>query len=211
MSASHSDNPLVSSIDIDALPEEEQSETLSSTEELLGKISALTGGSPLDLSALTSGNDIGDASSPHSQQSNDDVDNSQDVVDDFSSTGSFDLRALSTSPHTILSAFGSPLSALNGLSGGNQLSFQQSQLQRSPAASSGNKRYRTHLTPLQVFVMKSLFVDYKTPSMTECDVLGREIGLHKRVVQVWYQNSRAKQRKCGPGSIGESLKILNKS
>lgn len=141
---SHSDNPLVSSIDIDALPEEEQSETLSSTEDLLGKISALTGGSPLDLSALTGDNNADQGSndrailSPQSQQSNDDGDNGQDIIDDFSSTGSFDLRALSTSPHTILSAFGSPLSALNGLGGGSQLSFQQSQLQRSPAAGSGS-------------------------------------------------------------------------
>lgn len=44
-------------------------------------------------------------------------------------------------------------------------------------------------------VMKSVFGDYKTPSMTECEALGREIGLHKRVVQVWFQNARAKERK----------------
>uniref|UniRef100_A0A0K0CT22 Zinc finger, C2H2 type n=1 Tax=Angiostrongylus cantonensis TaxID=6313 RepID=A0A0K0CT22_ANGCA len=63
---------------------------------------------------------------------------------------------------------------------------------RSPTS---NKRYRTHLTPTQVHVMKSVFGDYKTPSMTECETLGREIGLHKRVVQVWFQNARAKERK----------------
>ncbi|CAJ0961273.1 unnamed protein product, partial [Mesorhabditis belari] len=63
---------------------------------------------------------------------------------------------------------------------------------RSPA---NNKRYRTHLTPIQVHVMKCIFTEYKTPSMAECDKLGREIGLHKRVVQVWFQNARAKERK----------------
>ncbi|CAJ0573291.1 unnamed protein product, partial [Mesorhabditis spiculigera] len=63
---------------------------------------------------------------------------------------------------------------------------------RSPA---NNKRYRTHLTPLQVHVMKCIFSEYKTPSMSECDTLGRDIGLHKRVVQVWFQNARAKERK----------------
>uniref|UniRef100_A0A0N4WXV6 Homeobox domain-containing protein n=1 Tax=Haemonchus placei TaxID=6290 RepID=A0A0N4WXV6_HAEPC len=68
---------------------------------------------------------------------------------------------------------------------------------RSPTS---NKRYRTHLTPTQVHVMKSVFGDYKTPSMTECEALGREIGLHKRVVQVWFQNARAKERKTRTAS-----------
>jgi hypothetical protein len=51
-SSAHPDNPLVSSIDINALPDEDEQSCLTSTEELLGKISALTGTSPLDLSAL---------------------------------------------------------------------------------------------------------------------------------------------------------------
>ncbi|KRX86292.1 Zinc finger homeobox protein 3, partial [Trichinella pseudospiralis] len=58
------------------------------------------------------------------------------------------------------------------------------------------KRFRTHLTPGQVKVMKYLFQDYKTPTMSECEMLGLEIGLHKRVVQVWFQNARAKERKA---------------
>uniref|UniRef100_A0AC34FK11 Homeobox domain-containing protein n=1 Tax=Panagrolaimus sp. ES5 TaxID=591445 RepID=A0AC34FK11_9BILA len=83
--------------------------------------------------------------------------------------------------------------------------------QRSPSATSmsnqhgANKRYRTHLTPLQVYVMKALFNDYKTPSMTECDILGKEIGLNKRVVQVWFQNARAKERKCRSVTGDEDL------
>jgi hypothetical protein len=47
----------------------------------------------------------------------------------------------------------------------------------------------------QVKVMKSLFADYKTPTMAECEMLGREIGLAKRVIQVWFQNARAKDKK----------------
>lgn len=61
--------------------------------------------------------------------------------------------------------------------------------------SSGGKRYRTQMTNLQVRVMKTLFTDYKTPTMAECEMLGREISLPKRVVQVWFQNARAKEKK----------------
>ena len=65
----------------------------------------------------------------------------------------------------------------------------------SNAINAAQKRYRTQMTSLQVKVMKLLFVDYKTPTMAECELLGREIGLPKRVVQVWFQNARAKEKK----------------
>lgn len=64
------------------------------------------------------------------------------------------------------------------------------------AARPPGKRYRTQMSSLQVKIMKSLFGDYKTPTMAECEALGREIGLPKRVVQVWFQNARAKEKKA---------------
>lgn len=49
---------------------------------------------------------------------------------------------------------------------------------------------------LQVKVMKSLFADFKTPTMAQCEMLGSELGLcNKRVVQVFFQNQRAKEKK----------------
>ncbi|ODN03317.1 Zinc finger homeobox protein 4 [Orchesella cincta] len=65
-----------------------------------------------------------------------------------------------------------------------------------PATQTGNKRYRTQLAALQVKVMKNLFADYKTPTMAECEMLGHELGLAKRVIQVWFQNARAKEKKA---------------
>lgn len=62
--------------------------------------------------------------------------------------------------------------------------------------SNANKRYRTQMTSLQVRIMKQIFLDYKTPTMAECEMLGRVIGLQKRVVQVWFQNARAKEKKA---------------
>lgn len=61
----------------------------------------------------------------------------------------------------------------------------------SNTGQSGGKRYRTQMSATQVKVMKSLFSDYKTPTMAECEMLGREIGLPKRVVQVSIDDPRA--------------------
>lgn len=65
----------------------------------------------------------------------------------------------------------------------------------SGSLTGGTKRFRTQMSSVQVKIMKSLFGDYKTPTMAECEMLGREIGLPKRVVQVWFQNARAKEKK----------------
>ena len=73
-----------------------------------------------------------------------------------------------------------------------------------------NKRYRTQMSQLQLKVLKHCFTDYRTPTMHECELLGQEIGLPKRVIQVWFQNARAKDKKSNTkvtkhfGMIGSS-------
>merc|ERR1711972_906881 len=74
--------------------------------------------------------------------------------------------------------------SFNSLSPGTQ----RSQLQTG-------KRFRTQMTQLQVRMMKAIFNDYMTPTMAECEMLGRDISLPKRVIQVWFQNARAKEKK----------------
>lgn len=64
------------------------------------------------------------------------------------------------------------------------------------AKDTGNKRFRTHMSNVQVKMMKNIFENYKTPTMPECLGLGNDIGLQKRVVQVWFQNARAKEKKA---------------
>ncbi|KAG8455424.1 hypothetical protein GDO86_001565 [Hymenochirus boettgeri] len=62
--------------------------------------------------------------------------------------------------------------------------------------STGARRYRTQMSSLQLRILKACYSEYRTPSMQECDSLGGEIGLQKRVVQVWFQNARAKEKKA---------------
>ncbi|KAL3859369.1 hypothetical protein ACJMK2_009592 [Sinanodonta woodiana] len=80
----------------------------------------------------------------------------------------------------------------------SNISSNPSSPQSNSYLAGGNnaKRYRTQMTSLQVKIMKNIFQDYKTPTMAECEMLGREIGLAKRVVQVWFQNARAKEKKA---------------
>ena len=43
--------------------------------------------------------------------------------------------------------------------------------------------------------MRAIYLDSKMPTVSECETLGAELGLPRRVVQVWFQNSRAKEKK----------------
>lgn len=52
------------------------------------------------------------------------------------------------------------------------------------------------MSSLQLKIMKASYEAYRTPTMQECEVLGEEIGLPKRVIQVWFQNARAKEKKA---------------
>ena len=79
-------------------------------------------------------------------------------------------------------------------SGNYQLS--NNHFDNSSLSSSGNKRFRTQMSNIQIKMMKSVFELYKTPTMNECASLGHEIGLQKRVIQVWFQNARAKEKKA---------------
>ena len=63
------------------------------------------------------------------------------------------------------------------------------------------KRFRTQMSSTQLRVMKSIFHDYKTPTMAECESLGAQIGLQKRVIQVWFQNARAKEKKAKAAAL----------
>ena len=67
------------------------------------------------------------------------------------------------------------------------------------------RRVRTQMTQYQVNVMRLIFAEYKTPTMNECELMGREINLKKRVVQVWFQNARAKEKKTHPLNIKSIL------
>ena len=116
-------------------------------------------------------------------------DNGFDTRSEDSESGSEEEASSPNSP-----APGSTTSSVTSPTATASSQNRSSQQQQQP--NSANKRFRTQMSTVQLKVMKSVFADYKTPSMAECEALGREVGLPKRVVQVWFQNARAKEKKA---------------
>ena len=68
-------------------------------------------------------------------------------------------------------------------------------------------RRRTRFQNYQLIAMRDLFELDKNPDSTSLKNLSEKIGLPKRVLQVWFQNARAKRRK-GQNIFSEPLEKL---
>lgn len=77
-------------------------------------------------------------------------------------------------------------------------SYDGSQSPRSGGAmtpNSRNKRMRTSFKHNQLRTMKSYFAINQNPDAKDLKQLAQKTGLSKRVLQVWFQNARAKYRR----------------
>ncbi|KAG7488727.1 hypothetical protein MATL_G00036540 [Megalops atlanticus] len=60
---------------------------------------------------------------------------------------------------------------------------------------SAPRRPRTHLTSLQLSILQSCYETCAHPNALECETVGTELGLPLKVVQIWFQNTRAKEKR----------------
>ncbi|KAM3870587.1 zinc finger homeobox protein 3-like [Diretmus argenteus] len=58
------------------------------------------------------------------------------------------------------------------------------------------QRQRTQMSHYQVLQLRDYYRSHRTPNRHECEALGQELALPHRVVQVWFQNARAKEKRA---------------
>ncbi|KAM4544382.1 uncharacterized protein zfhx2 isoform 2-T2 [Fundulus diaphanus] len=60
---------------------------------------------------------------------------------------------------------------------------------------SASRRPRTHLSCLQLSILQSCYETCAHPNAMECEAIGTELNLPLKVVQIWFQNTRAKEKR----------------
>ncbi|KAM9337565.1 uncharacterized protein zfhx2 [Symphorus nematophorus] len=60
---------------------------------------------------------------------------------------------------------------------------------------SSSRRPRTHLSCLQLSILQSCYETCAHPNALECEAIGTELNLPLKVVQIWFQNTRAKEKR----------------
>lgn len=174
----------------------------ANVENMIGHTIIGKGGTPLDLSKSTPKYERSESEISFSD-SNNEHDESNDYLVTNSKDGSssayfFENDKLSGELFASggggggngNSGVGGENSNINGNGGGDPDTNNDQFDPCSPASSTQSmqkKRYRTQMSNVQVQILRVLFRDFKTPSMIDCENIGREIGLPKRVVQVRHQ------------------------
>ncbi|KAM4733892.1 zinc finger homeobox protein 3-like isoform 2-T2 [Anableps anableps] len=82
------------------------------------------------------------------------------------------------------------------ISGDQGSDWSEAQSQQQQHHHHQQQRQRTQMSHFQVLQLKNFYSNHRTPNRIECETLGQELGLPPRVVQVWFQNARAKEKRA---------------
>ncbi|KAL4657122.1 zinc finger homeobox protein 3-like [Arapaima gigas] len=136
-------------------------------------------------------------------------------LNDWSAKGTFKINTLTREQLGLSSTSSSVSSATAASTPHNSSSTTKSSPQEGAYPHhSTPRRPRTHLTSLQVSIMQSCYETCPHPNALECETVGTELGLPLKVVQIWFQNTRAKEKrwrlqmqKQSPNATDSSKKV----
>ncbi|KAL4229586.1 Zinc finger E-box-binding homeobox 2 [Mactra antiquata] len=105
------------------------------------------------------------------------------------------------SPHSTVSEMSNVESTTNGSAevGSDDEEIEEMYKDSDNSVDEKTMRIRTQFTEVQQNFLKSQYLKNPRPRRFELIKIGNMIGFSKRVVQVWFQNMRARERKYGPG------------
>ena len=101
------------------------------------------------------------------------------------------------SPHSTVSDLSHVESTTNGSVGSDEEEVEEIYRDTDSTADEKSMRIRTQFTEDQQNYLKSQYLLNPRPRKFELIRMGNKIGFSKRVVQVWFQNMRARERKYG--------------
>lgn len=101
------------------------------------------------------------------------------------------------SPHSTVSDMSHVESTTNGSVGSDDEDVEEIYRDSDNAGDERSMRIRTQFTEEQQNYLKSQYILNPRPRKFELIRMGNKIGFSKRVVQVWFQNMRARERKYG--------------
>ncbi|CAN9506047.1 unnamed protein product [Ophioblennius macclurei] len=99
------------------------------------------------------------------------------------------------SPNTPSSAKAASLSTPPAAAASSAASAKSSPAESSFLPHSSSRRPRTHLSCLQLSILQSCYETCAHPNAMECEAIGSELNLPLKVVQIWFQNTRAKEKR----------------
>ncbi|KAK2842197.1 hypothetical protein Q5P01_012397 [Channa striata] len=82
---------------------------------------------------------------------------------------------------------------------GSSMADQESPMRHQLCSSTttiSSSSQRTQMSHFQVLQLRDFYRSHRTPNRHECEALGKDLGLPHRVVQVWFQNARAKEKRA---------------
>lgn len=75
-------------------------------------------------------------------------------------------------------------------------------------SSQAQKKSRSRMDKQSYNILRLIFAECRLPSQSECELLGDLLDMNKKVVQTWFQNNRAKEKKHNGVTVIDNKPVI---